>query len=411
MTLIGFTSEGEPSMYQPTPSTTGRRQKRGEGSKPRYVERRHAFLVRLPRAPGQKNPTDRWVKATGPDDSTAETEAWRILRRDLTDRERSGARRGPDRRTTVGSWTRRYVDELATNLRPSSRRTHGYVAGHIEREVGRIRLVDLRPSDVSGMLNRLEQRGLSANRRYTVLSLLRVALDAAVRDERIGRNVAEMVDSPRRVEASIRPPTAAEVQLVLGRALAHPVYGAAYAVCVATGMRQGEALALRWRDIIEHPITGGPAVLVETTLQWGTDTLGDGPKSAAGKRIIPLASFAVKALEKRRRWQLENGSADRTGFIFTVPVDPASRRKPGSPLRANSLYEHFMKVQTEVGIGPYRWHDFRHEAATRMLKANVDVRTVQRILGHATLATTARYLHTDGDVAGALDPYAMEAQG
>lgn len=391
-----------------TESKPGRgRQKRGEGGKPTYIAKRKAFRVRLPRPAGQTWQPERWVPAYGPDDKAAEAEAWRILRREVTQREASGsARRGPDRRTTVAAWTARYVEELATNLRPSSRRTHKYVAKHIARELARIRLVDLAPSDVSAMLTRLERRGMTANRRYQVLSLLRVALDAAVKDDRIARNVAELVDSPRRVEASIRPPTAAEVDRILAAAIEHPVYGAAYAIAIATGMRQGEVLGLRWRDVMAHPVTGEPAVLVESTLEWGTDTLGDGPKSAAGKRLIPLAPFAVKALAARRAWQLSNGSTNRLGLVFTLPVGSPSPRPAGSPIRADAVWEHFQRVQRDLGIGPYRWHDFRHEALTRLLR-KVDIRTVQRIAGHASLATTARYLHNDdADVAAALDPYA-----
>ena len=407
-------------MKQPTPKPD-RRMKRGEGSKPVYVASRRAFRVRPPRAPGAKWQSDIWVRATGPDDSSAEAEAWRILRRELHQRETTGVVRRQDRRTTVGAWMTRYVGTdlepgLATNVRPQTRRTQRYIAKHLVRELGTIRLVALAPSDVSGMLGRLEARGLTANRRYAVLSLLRVALDLAIRDERIGRNVADLVDSPRRVQSSIRAPQPDEVKAILADVLEDPVYGAAYAVAIATGLRQGEVLGLRWRDVIVEPVTGQPAVLVETTLEWGTDRLGEGPKSASGKRLVPLAPFAVEALEQRRRWQMANGSTSSAGFIFTVPASwpdqPRGSRWPrpaGSPMRGSTLYEHYRRTLVRLGLAPYRWHDLRHEALTRML-AKADIRRVQRIAGHASMATTARYLHSVGDDAAALDPFA-EARG
>jgi integrase len=399
----------------PTPDRTApdRRQRRGEGGKPAYVARRNAYRVRLPRLPGQRYQRDRWIAcdARGEHDSKALTEAWRVLRRELTAAEAGTTPRHQDRRTHVGPYVTRYVDELATNLRPSSRRGHAYVAKHIARELAGIKLTALTAGDVAAMLARLERRGLTANRRYTVLSLLRTALTAAMRDELIPRNVATMVDSPKRSTAQIRPPTPDEIDRVWRHVASDPVYGAAYAVCIATGIRQGEALALRWQDIRpdEH---GRPSLYINATMTYGTDDRADAPKSAAGVRRVPLAPFAVQALEDRKRWQLADGSTSRDGFIFTVPTWRASwHRAPGSVLHANALYEHWRRTQRALELGPYRWHDFRHEAASRMVRAGVDLRTIQLVLGHASLATTARYLHTNADVLGALDPFAAQANG
>lgn len=381
------------------------RQRRGRGTAPTYVARRKAFRVRPPRLPGERYATDIWVKAAGPDDSAALTAAWKALDAALVDRDRSGRKRGPDRSTTTGRWARRYVDELASNLRPESRRTYRHVLPHIEREVGRIRLHDLQPSDVKAMLTRLEARGMTANRRYSVLNLLRLSLQAAVDDERVTRNVARLVESPRRTTPQLRPPTPDEVMRVLDVVGDDPVYGAAYHLAVATGMRQSELVGLRWQDL------QGGRLYIDGQLERNGDTLV-APKTEASRRSIDLPGHAIRALVERRRWQLEDGSTSADGWMFTVPSSGySSRRRPGAPLRATVLLEHFQRVCEQLSIGPYRWHDLRHATATRLLKRTGDVHLVQKAMGHSSIATTARYLHTEGDLSDALDIYSDRKEG
>lgn len=386
-------------MTAPTP-----RRKRGEGSAPVWTPSRSAFRVRLPRAPGQRWQQDIFVKGSGPDDSVAEKAAWAELRKGLHARDIGSARR-LDRRTTVGVWTAKYVAETA-NLRRESRRTYRSVAKHLDRELGRVRLIDLRPSDVAAMLTRLESGGMTANRRYAVLSLLRLVLDAAVNDEKVGRNVARTIDPPRRTRRMIRPPDGGDVAAILDRVGDDPVYAAIYAVTAATGVREGEVLGLRWRDLV------GSTLIVDGQLGYRLDETV-APKTESGRRAIPLPAWVVEALADRRRWQLADGSAGSAGFMFTTPTGFAGSHRPaGSPMRANAIYSHLQRVCAELGIGPYRWHDFRHAAATRMLARGIDIKVVQTIMGHATIATTAQYVHTEGgaDLVDALDPRAVQTR-
>ena len=382
------------------------RRKRGEGTAPRWTPARKAFRVRLPRAAGQRWQQDVYVKGTGPDDKVAEAEAWKVLRRELHRRDLGGGGK-LDRRTTVGAWVARYPDELATNLRPESRRQYRALSRHLVRELGRIRLVDLRSSDVAAMMARLESRGMSANRRYATLNVLRLALDAAVNDERLARNVARMIEPPTRTKAMIRPPSGDDVSAILDHVRSDPVYGAMYAVTAAAGLREAEVLGLRWADVV------GNRLVVDAQLAYKTDDRV-APKSESGRRIVPLPAWVVEALAERRRWQLADGSTGDAGLVFTTPSDfPGSRRPAGSPMRASAVWSHLKRVCRELGIRSYRWHDFRHAAATRMLARGVDVKVVQRTMGHATIATTAQYLHTDADdetIAGALDPVPGEAR-
>ena len=387
------------------PAPAAPRQKRGEGSKPWYSARRNAFRVRLPRVPGQPHQADRWVKCDrrGILDTTAESEAWRLLRREVTGRETGGVTRNLDRRSKVGPWVIRYVDELATDLRESSRRNARYKARVIAADpIGRLRLVDLAPTDVSAFLRRLESTGSSANRRYAILSLLRVAIKAAVDDQRVPRNVATLVKPPKRTTKMIRSPREHEVKAIVAATNPHPVYGAAIALCAYTGCRIGEALALRWTDLRPDPAyPNQPAALIESTMSM--DGARGAPKSEAGRRYVPLAPAVVALLRERQRYQLASGSSNPSGLIFTVAPGPGRHRAIGAPIRVEAVYQHYMATQRALGIGPYRLHDLRHEAASRMLRKGVDVRRVQQILGHASLATTARYLHSEGDVAAALD--------
>ena len=124
------------------------------------------------------------------------------------------------------------------------------------------------------MLVRLSETDLSPTSQRYVLAVLRMALARAEKSGRIARNVARLIDAPKKSTPEMRPLTADEVTILLrslrGRRLEPLVVTA-----IGTGLRQGELLALRWSDL---DLERG-AVTVRHTLPRGTRTLGE-PKTA-----------------------------------------------------------------------------------------------------------------------------------
>lgn len=130
-----------------------------------------------------------------------------------------------------------------------------------------------------------------------------------------------------------------------------------------TGLRRGEAIALDWKDI---------------DLKAGTVTVqGEGAKSSQ-TRVVPLSTRVGDTLTE---WQAM--TAD-TGPVF-----------PGATI--DSLKGQWDRVLTKAEITGLRWHDLRHSFGTRLALAGVPLPTVQRLMGHANITTTARYLHATAD--------------
>lgn len=133
---------------------------------------------------------------------------------------------------------------------------------------------------------------------------------------------------------------------------------------INTGIRRGEALALEWTDV---------------DLTAGTLTVRGGNAKSGQTRIVPLNATVTGVLDEWRRRGMG------MGLVFP---DPAT----GKPLtEINAAWERLTKAADLYGV---RLHDLRHTAASRMLAAGADLRTVQEIMGHASITTTQIYLHT-----------------
>ena len=313
-------------------------------------------------------------RRTLPPDADAERE----LRDELTARDRGLP--PPDRAVTVGGWCTLFLELVEPSVRPTTTRTYAdEIRLRIRPLLGRRRLVELSPEHVARWTVDLRAQGASDAQVRKSLNVLRIILNRAIRHERIARNVASLVDAPRvdRLELSI--PTPGELDRIRA-AIAGSRWQALYAVAIDTGMRQGELLALRWRDL--DTLSG--LVTVNRAMVHNTRHVGP-PKSHAARRTMPLRRATVTALDDLRRRQLD--PADRStrpsdsGLMFTT-----SR---GQPIIGNRLLEHFHAITDALGIPRYRWHDLRHARATSLLRSGVSRDLVGAYMGHSSANVTA----------------------
>jgi integrase len=183
---------------------------------------------------------------------------------------------------------------------------------------------------------------------------------------------AEVEKFPQRSSGDIEVFSPEEVWALV-RTAANEQDGAVYLTAAFTGLRMGELLALRWRDI---DFTGD-TLRVRASYYLGQLTT---PKS--GKvRSVPLAPDVAKALAQLGRREHWTGDDD---LVFCGIA--------GSFLDGSALRRRYKLALAAAGLRPLRFHDLRHTFGTRMI-AKADIRRVQEWMGHADIQTTMRYLH------------------
>lgn len=237
-----------------------------------------------------------------------------------------------------------------------------------------------------GHLDRLYHQRLAAGLSPTtvrhVQAILHRVLEQAVRWGVVARNVADLVDPPRRAQRDMRPLDAVQVRRLLDAAHGDRLE-AIFVLAVTTGMRRGELLALRWRGV---DLDGASLSVTGTLHQTPSGLVVAEPKTPRSRRRIDLTPTAVAALRRHRTAQLEErllaGSLwQEGGFVFTNVVGRAV--DPG-----NLLLRAFAPLLTRAGLPRMRFHDLRHTAATLMLTRGVHPKIVSEMLGHATIAIT-----------------------
>jgi integrase len=153
-------------------------------------------------------------------------------------------------------------------------------------------------------------------------------------------------------------------------------------LAATTGMRRGEVLGLRWRDV---DLQRGVLQVVQQRVR-GADALTYGPpKTSRGRRRIDLDPATVSALREHRRRQLEDRLAFGPGYI---DADLVFARADGSPLDPDVVSRSFERLARRVGLTPIRFHDLRHTHATLALAAGIHPKVVQERLGHSSVSIT-----------------------
>lgn len=171
-------------------------------------------------------------------------------------------------------------------------------------------------------------------------------------------------------------------------------YASAYVLILNTGIRSGEALALTWDKV--NLRTKTLTICQNASRIKNRDTKDSSrskqiitsTKSRSGTRQIPLNSKALAALAHLK--ELQEKHHIQTDFVICTAT--------GKMVVQNSFYRIFQNMQKSLGIKPVTIHALRHTFATQLITANVDIKIVSQLLGHASVKITYdTYVHTDLD--------------
>jgi integrase len=296
-------------------------------------------------------------------------------------------------RQTVGDYLDVWLrDIVKPNLRPHTHKAYEVkVRLHLKPALGRLQLGRLSAQHVQAYVASAQDAGVSAGVVDYALMVLSVALSHAERQALVARNVARLVVAPKVEQREIVPLDLEDAGRFLA-AIRGVRLEALYRVALALGIREGEALGLRWQDVdLDERI-----VRIRVQLQYNPQTkvleLVE-LKSPKSRRSINLPDFGVRALREHRTRQIEErlraGEAwedwQGAGLVFTSEL--------GAPIPARNILRELAKLRETAKLPGLRFHDTRHTCATLLLAQGVSEKVVMEILGHTNLQMTHRYAH------------------
>ncbi len=212
-----------------------------------------------------------------------------------------------------------------------------------------------------------------------LLRLVRAALQDAVEEELLARNVARQVKMPSGSIRKVTPWSADEAAKFLETARHDRLY-ALWAVALAIGLRRGEALGLRWVDV---DLVNGRVVITKALSRVGTNLALRDVKTESSAASVPLPGELIAILRRHRRDQFGDAQVARAntlGLVFTT--------KNGTPLEPRNVNRAFETLCRRANVRSIRLHDLRHSCATLLFAMGVEAATVQRILRHSSISVT-----------------------
>jgi integrase len=254
---------------------------------------------------------------------------------------------------------------------------------HLKPGIGHHRIDRLQPEHLERLYVALADKGLapaSVLRAHRVLSR---ALRVAFQRGKVARNVATLVDPPTvKRPVTALPLSAEEAKKVMATAQAHR-NAARWTVALAVGLRQSEALGLRWQDVDLN--NGTLSIQRGLHRVTGKGLIYEEPKADRSRRTLALPQQLVDALRAHRAAQLEERVA--AGSLWE-DSDLLFAQANGRPIERKTDWHAWKSILRESGVRDVRLHDGRHTAATLLLSAGVHPRVVMEVLGHAQMRTT-----------------------
>ena len=287
---------------------------------------------------------------------------------------------------TVGDWVKQWLAQV--NRRPATQAMYEMLAtNYIIPALGPIRVQELTPSQCNGLYRELELKGgirgtLSSKSIRHVHSVLRAAMNAAVAEGIVHRNVVCQAKPPRLNTPEMKTWTASELRAFLN-AIADNRLFPAFLTLASTGLRRGELLGLRWRDL---DLDGANLQVRQSLVVANYAVTMSPPKTEKARRLVALDPDTVEALRGWRARVLEERIA--VGIGAPQPDDLVFVQEDASALHPSNFAKRFRKLVNAIGLPRIRLHDLRHTHASLALQAGVHVKVVSERLGHSSVGIT-----------------------
>ena len=266
-----------------------------------------------------------------------------------------------DRRRTFGAFLALWWADHKETLQPSTVRRQQQVMDAYLSDLADAKLAGLDEFALTAAVAKWRDRGTPPTQLNKAVVMLKTVMRDAHRRRAIAHDPAQYIRVPSVARRKVQPPTREQVDAVLRAVRDHHAFPA-FALSASTGMRIGEVIALRWQDVdLERRVVTIPK-----------------SKTAAGLRTFHLPPSVAVML------------ADYQG----APDSPVAASLAGTPMDERNLRRVLRATCDQLGIPRFRWHDFRHAAATALLDMGNDISKVAAFLGHTNPAFTRQvYVH------------------
>ncbi len=295
---------------------------------------------------------------------------------------------------TVDSWFDYWFNEVkGSSIRYNTRVNYeAAYRNHIKGEIGSMSISDVKQFHCQRIMNKIKEE--TPGYIKTARIVLNGLFDTAVANELIQ-------SSPMEKSVECKKPTPQKERRVLTMyehvlfldyfTKNKQVYQDAFEFVLNTGLRCGELSGLKWSDVDFEK----RCIHISRTLfkDDKRNLFVEGPpKTRTGDRIIPLTTRAYEILIERKRQKSNEKIIPIIGadYIFTNSV--------GKPVPIQNYNKALSRIADQIGIEPFSMHTLRHTFATRCIEGGIKPKTLQTVLGHATLAMTMDlYVHVTDD--------------
>ncbi len=254
---------------------------------------------------------------------------------------------------------------------------------HVVPALGAIRLQALTARDLNQFYAQLLAdrdeggKGLSPKTVRYIHTTVHRALRDAERWGLVQRNVAASANAPRQTRPQERRTWSADEAATFLEAVRDDELYTLLHLAIATGMRRGELLGLRWRDLDSNQ---GFVRVRQNAVEVGYHVVYTEPKTAKSRREIAIDPDTVGILEAHRQRRLYGATTEPDSLIF--------RYADGTPIHPQTVTARFRTLCKRAGVPVIRFHDLRHTHATILLAQRTNPKIVSERLGHSTVAFT-----------------------